>query len=149
MGTLGNPLPLDQRRALAAGELARGQYSFLHHYNHAAPEIVEPVLVSQRTPSRVPGDGTASADSAGDTDTAPEAGTVTAGQLTAGNPGPGRFGRRDLTLYAHLSADTLTRLTQTADTEAGTGSPTNPEIDPDTVVTLEGHGSTLVTLGTL
>jgi len=71
---LGNPLPLAQRRALAAGELARGQYSFLHYYNHAAPEIVEPELVAQRTPSRVPGDGTVSAGSAGDTGTAPRGG---------------------------------------------------------------------------
>src|SRR5690348_2123595 len=101
MGALGNPLPLDQRRALAAGELARGQYSFLHDFDRAAPEVVEPVLVSQRTPSRVPGDGTGSTGSAGDTDTATEAGTVTAGGA-ATNPGPGRFGRRDLVLYAQI-----------------------------------------------
>src|SRR5690348_2317933 len=131
MGALGNPLSLDQRRALAAGELARGQYSFFHDFDRAAPEVVEPVLVSQRTPSRVPAE------------------TVTVGQVTATNPGPGRFGRRDLTLYAHLSTDTLTRTTQTADTGTGAGSPTNPEINPEAVVTLEGHGSTLVSLGTL
>src|SRR5690348_2747018 len=51
---LGNPLPLDQRRALAAGELARAQYSFRYDHDRAAPEIVESELVSQRTPARVP-----------------------------------------------------------------------------------------------
>src|SRR5690348_8797725 len=132
MGALGNPLPLDQRRALAAGELARGQYSFFHDFNRAAPEVVEPVLVSQRTPSRVPTETT---------ETASDTNTVTVAEAAVANPGPGRFGRRDLVLYAHLSADTLTG--------TGTGSPTNPEINPEAVVTLEGHGGALVTLGTL
>src|SRR5690348_17103005 len=141
MGTLGNPLPLDQRRALAAGELARGQYSFLHHYNHAAPEIVEPELVAQRTPSRVPAETTETAGDSKATESVEategaqsvdaagarsDANTITMGQVTAANPVPGRFGRRDLVLYAHLPTDTLTGTTQTADTEAGTGSPTNP-----------------------
>src|SRR5690348_311888 len=141
MGALGNPLPLDQRRALAAGELARGQYSFFHDFDRAAPEVVEPVLVSQRTPSRVPTETTEATEPA-DTST-------TVAEVAVANPGPGRFGRRDLTLYAHLSADTLTRTAQTADTEAGAGSPTNPETNPETVVTLESHDNPLVTLGTL
>jgi hypothetical protein len=152
---LGNTLPLDQRRALAAGELARAQYSFFHDYNHAAPEVVEPELVGQRTPARVPA-GTADAP-----DTVTGAGTVTVGEVVAGNPDPGRFGRRDLVLYAHLSTDALTGMTQTsgttdtetidagvdtgADTGTGTGSPVNPEA----VVTLEGHGGGLITLETL
>jgi hypothetical protein len=170
---LGNTLPLDQRRALAAGELARAQYSFFHDYNRAAPEVVEPELVSQRTPPRVPIETTEITEAAepteftdiastgatdtagtlrdGDTDThagtntvtdaGTGAGTVGVREATAANPDPGRFGRRDLVIYAHLSTDTLTGMAQTTDT--------NPEVDPEAVVTLEGHGAPLVTLGTL
>jgi hypothetical protein len=151
---LGNTLPLDQRRALAAGELARAQYSFFHDYNHAAPEVVEPELVGQRTPARVPADSVDAPDTV--TDAGTDAGTVSVGEVAAANPDPGRFGRRDLVLYAHLTTDTLTGMTQTAgttdtgtDTGADTGTGTGSPINPETVVALEGHGGGLITLETL
>src|SRR5690348_1670881 len=76
MGRLGNPLSLDQRRALAAGELARAQYSFAYDYDRAAPAIVEPKLVAQRTPARIPTDATQTTETTGGAEAAETAGAV-------------------------------------------------------------------------
>jgi len=86
---LGNDLPLDQRRALAAGELARRQFTLEYDWDTRAPEQISAAPVEDQ-PTK---------------------------------PRPSPRPARDLTLYAHLSA------------EGG--------------VRLEGHGDRLLTPQTL
>jgi len=116
---LGNDLPLDQRRALAAGELARRQFAMTYEWDTATPQQIAPAAVEEKS-SRW--------SSAGE-----ERAGVSRPHPTTRQPHRGR----DITLYAHLSADAINAMT-------GCGA-----VDPEAVVRLEGHGGHLITLDTL
>jgi len=74
---LGSTLPLDQRRALAAGELARRQFAMSYEWDTQTPEQITPAAVEDR-PAK-------------------------AGDSRKGQRAP----RRDVILYAHLSVDAI------------------------------------------
>jgi len=114
---LGNELPLDQRRALAAGELARRQFAMTYEWDARTPQEIAPASVEERPKNQKT--------------------TETTTRSSQNNV------RRDVVLYAHLSADAITTMT----TAASTGSAA--ALDPNAVVRLEGHGGQLVTLETL
>jgi len=117
---LGSTLPLDQRRALAAGELARRQFAMSYEWDSQTPQQITPAAVEEKS-SRW--------SSAGEE----RAGVSRPRPTTTARPHP----RRDITLYAHLSADAVNTMSRA-------GSPNG-----DAVVRLEGHGGHLITLETL
>jgi len=119
---LGNTLPLDQRRALAAGELARRQFTMTYEWDTHSPDQITPTVVEEKSARW----SSAGEERAGVSRPDP---TTT----TTARPHP----RRDITLYAHLSADAIHTMT-------GCGA-----VDPEAVVRLEGHGGQLITLDTL
>jgi len=104
----GSDLSLDERRALAAGELARRQFVLDFDHDPAIPDQTTVTSVSEREQANSP------------RSTAPP--------------------RRQVVLYAHLSADAVNAMTTTDPA----GAP-----DPNAVVRLEGYGGQLITLDTL
>jgi len=127
---LGNDLPLDQRRALAAGELARRQFAMTYEWDTQTPEQITPATAEEKSTPRWSTHDNSRWSSAGREERATG---VSRPDPTTARPHP----RRDITLYAHLSADAVNTMTS--------GGP----LDGNAVVRLEGHGGHLITLDTL
>jgi len=125
---LGNTLPLDQRRALAAGELARRQFAMTYEWDTQTPEQITPAAVEEKSTHNSTHDNPRWSSASEE-----RAGVPRPHPTTTARPHP----RRDITLYAHLSADAVNTMTS--------GGP----FDGNAVVRLEGHGGHLITLDTL
>jgi len=151
---LGNTLPLNSRRALAAGELARRQFAFDYDWDPKTPQTITPATVQDQpkpTPAPAPAPAPATDTSAG-TGSGTTAGSGSdTGSGTGTGPGSGsgsaRKPRREVILYAHLSTDATTTLTSTGSTDPSC------TIDGNATVRIEGHGAGhpghLITLDTL